>query len=285
MLALAVMAVLGAPKMDGPQMPFRAMIGPVIIAHRGGSLEAPENTVASIKHGVAAGADWQELDVTLSKDGKLSVIHDDTVDRTTNGHGAVTAMTFDKLRKLDAGNPKWADYVVKTLEKQGVPPPSFGTKYKGEKLPSLMDVLKVPDAQLMVEMKKYPNATALANATVDEVRKASMEGRVILASFEQDLLLAANLRDSGLPLLGLAEDEAGIKTMLNLPITVLGVNVENAEKALELAPKKVAVWIWTVYSPAEAKRLADLGVHGIITDAPTKILGELRKEPGIMVEK
>src|SRR5262249_22197327 len=158
-------------------------------------------------------------DVTLSKDGKLIVIHDDTVDRTTGGHGAVTAMTFEQLRKLDAGNPKWADYVLETLKKQNVAPPSFGTKFRGEKLPSLMEVLNVPDAQLMVEMKKHPNPTALANATCDEVRKPGMEGRVILASFEPELLLAANLRDSGLPLLGLAEDEAGIKKMLQMPIT------------------------------------------------------------------
>lgn len=260
-------------------MPFTALVGPVIVAHRGGSLEAPENTVASIRHGVAVGADWQELDVGLTKDNKLIVVHDDTLERTTNGTGNVAAYSFEQLRKLDAGNPKWADYVVERLTKEGITPPDFGEKYKGEKLPTLDEVLRVPDARLMIEMKKVSNVKALADQVCDAVRNNGMEGRVILASFEKDLLLQANLKDSGLPLLGLAEDEAGMREMLRMPIHVLGVSVELAELALQETPRGIAVWIWTVYSPQEARRLAELGVHGIITDAPTRILAEIRRPP------
>ena len=92
-----------------PPAPFAAVgVGPLIIAHRGGSLEAPENTLAAFRHGVAAGSDWQELDVTLSSDGQLVVIHDDDLDRTTNGSGPVGKKTWADLQKLTAGQPNWS---------------------------------------------------------------------------------------------------------------------------------------------------------------------------------
>ncbi len=267
-------------------MPFKALVGPVIIAHRGGSLEAPENTLASLKHGVAIGADWQELDVTLTKDEKLIVIHDDTLERTTEGSGPVITKKLEELRKLHAGDPKWADYVVERLAKMGIEAPSFAGKYPEEKLPTLEEVLRIDGAQLMIEMKAHPDPKALAFATVDAVHAANMGGRVVLASFEAPLLLQANLRDSSMPLLGLAEDVKGIEAMLKLPISVLGVSVELAEEALRMTPQGIAVWIWTVYTPADARRLAELGVHGIITDAPTTVLAEIRKEPtDLMVER
>lgn len=267
-------------------MPFKALVGPVIIAHRGGSLEVPENTVASLTHGVKVGADWQELDVTLTKDQKLIVIHDDTLERTTNGTGQVIQQNLADLRKLDAGNPKWADYVVERLAKMGIEAPSFAGKYPGERLPTLDECLQIPNAQIMIEMKAHPNPKALAFATVDAVHANNMAGRVVLASFEAPVLLEANLRDSSMPLLGLAEDVKGIETMLRLPIAVLGVSVELAEEALRLTPQGIAVWVWTVYTPEDARRLAELGVHGIITDAPTKVLAEIRKEPSsLMVEQ
>lgn len=276
-LALSAVVACKTPGSGGPQVPFKALVGPVIIAHRGGSLEAPENTVASLKHGVAVGADWQELDVTLTKDNQLIVIHDDTLERTTNGVGPVTNKTLAELKKLDAGNPQWADYVVERLGKMGIQAPSFAGKYPDERLPTLDEVLRIPDAQLMIEMKAHPDVKGLANATVDAVHAANMSGRVVLASFEAPLLLQANLRDSSMPLLGLAEDVKGIETMLRLPISVLGVSVELAEQALAMTPQGIAVWIWTVYTPAEARRLAELGVHGLITDAPTPVLAEIRK--------
>ncbi|MBC7793950.1 MAG: hypothetical protein H7Z43_09590 [Clostridia bacterium] len=278
-------AACGATGAGGPQLPFTALVGPVIVAHRGGSLEAPENTLASIRHGVTVGADWQELDVTLTRDNKLIVIHDDTLQRTTNGTGNVAAQTLEQLRKLDAGNPRWADYVVEHLTKEGLNAPVFGDQYKGERLPTLDEVLRVPDARLMIEMKKVNDAKSLAVQVCDAVRNSGMEGRVVLASFEKDALLEANLKDSGLPLLGLAEDEKGMKEMLRMPIAVLGVSVELAEKALEETPRGIAVWIWTVYSSAEARRLAELGVHGIITDAPTRILAEIRKPSDVGFER
>mgnify|MGYP001430339796 CR=1 FL=1 len=71
------------------QPPFRAIVGPVLIAHRGGALEVPENTLAGVRHAIAVEADWIEIDVTLSRDDQVVVIHDTTLERTTNGTGPV----------------------------------------------------------------------------------------------------------------------------------------------------------------------------------------------------
>ena len=76
---------------------------PLAIAHRGGAAEVPENTLAAFRHALALGIRWFELDVQLSRDGVPVVIHDNTVDRMTNGTGEVGALTFEELRHLDAG--------------------------------------------------------------------------------------------------------------------------------------------------------------------------------------
>src|SRR5215212_3812774 len=77
------------------------------IAHRGGSTSAPENTLAAFRNAITQGADWLEFDVQMTKDGALVVIHDETVDRTTDGTGAVAEMTLEQIRRLDAG--RWFD--------------------------------------------------------------------------------------------------------------------------------------------------------------------------------
>src|SRR5690348_8923683 len=83
--------------------PYVAHDGPLFFAHRGGSLLAPENTLPAFKQGVACGADALELDIQTTSDGELVVIHDPTVDRTTDGSGPVAAYTLEKLQRLDAG--------------------------------------------------------------------------------------------------------------------------------------------------------------------------------------
>src|SRR5215208_4237927 len=117
--------------------------GPFIIAHRGGSLEAPENTLASFKHAVDVGAKFVELDVQMSSDGVLVIIHDETLDRTTTGSGPVANLTFDELQTFDAGVKK-------------------GEQYTGEKIPTLREVLDLCIAAgvgVVIELKSpdlYP---------------------------------------------------------------------------------------------------------------------------------
>src|SRR5437762_2604182 len=110
---------------------------PMLIAHRGGSLEAPENTLSAFRHAIAIGAKYVELDVQLSRDGVLVVIHDETLDRTTNGAGPVGAYSYEELRRLDAGS-------------------HFGRQYGGETNPTLREVLELcasEDMGVVVELK------------------------------------------------------------------------------------------------------------------------------------
>ncbi len=121
--------------------PFAGVTGPVIVAHRGGSLEAPENTLAAVKHGIEVGSDWQEIDVQLSKDQRVVVMHDDTLDRTTNGSGPVGEVLAVDLQQLTAGQPNWSAKVKVRLKALGVSEPAFGDRFARETVPSLEQVL------------------------------------------------------------------------------------------------------------------------------------------------
>src|SRR5918911_3997990 len=111
-----------------------------VVGHRGAMGHCPENTPASFERGLELGADWIELDVHLSRDGALVVIHDETVDRTTNGHGAVRDHTLAELEALDAGS--W-----------------FGADYAGQRIPTLDEVLtwaRRRDTIVDIEIKNAP---------------------------------------------------------------------------------------------------------------------------------
>ena len=269
------------PALMKPKPPFTAVVGPLVIAHRGGSLEAPENTVAAVRHGTQAGAEWIEIDVTLTSDGEVVVIHDDTLERTTNGKGEVTAKSLKELQALYAGRPGWSKGGRMRLGALGLTPPDFGERFADARVPSLREVLAETDARLMIELKKYPRPEKLVDAVLRVVYEANAAGRVGLGSFEADMLWAAYNRDPSISLIGIAESESEIKAMFNLPITVIAVDTDLAEFALLSRPSQLAVWCWTAYTPEQALALRDLGVNGIITDAPAAVLPELRKPPPV----
>ena len=117
-----------------------------VIAHRGASAYAPENTIAAFGLAHEMGADWFELDCTLTRDDEIIVIHDDTVDRTTDGTGRVVELTLEDLKKLDAGT--WKD-----------------PKYAGERLPTLLESLNFARDRIgvYIEIKDSDDDTALRN--------------------------------------------------------------------------------------------------------------------------
>jgi len=169
---------------------------PLFIAHRGYSASYPENTLAAFNGAIDAGAHMIELDVCLSKDRHLVVIHDETVDRTTNGTGAVRALTLDQLGRLDAGS--WFD-------------PRFNT----ERLPTLARVLDAAKGHLLVNIEIKPEAfekegpaDAVERQVLNLVREKNMLDEVLVSSFEW--LMLGNLRklESGIALGLLAEAPA-----------------------------------------------------------------------------
>ena len=265
---------------------YAGVAGPLIIAHRGGALEAPENTMPAFEHGLKVGADWLELDVTLSADGEVVVIHDDTLERTTDGEGAVSAQPLAALRALDAGRPTWTDAQKERLALFNVPLPEFGDRFAGTPVPTLAEVLKLPGARIMIEMKKVPpqQVRELAQKTVAAVADAGAHDRVILGSFETDLLWAVNDIDPSLALIGIGESIEEIEAHLALPVTALAVRMDHVRDARAMAPPNVAVWAWTAYSGEMASAAVEQGANGVITDAPTEVIRTLRPEPSLYLE-
>ncbi|MUK87387.1 glycerophosphodiester phosphodiesterase [Ornithinibacillus sp. L9] len=140
-----------------------------IIAHRGSAGTHPENTMAAFREAERVGADGIELDVHLTKDGKLAVIHDETVDRTTNGSGHVKDFSLTELQRLDAGS-------------------SFSKQFTGERIPELADVLSwVKEKNLLVniELKNvfYLEYPGLEEKVLAEVERFNVKGQTIISSF------------------------------------------------------------------------------------------------------
>lgn len=147
---------------------------PKIIAHRGASGYAPENTMSSFRKALSMNADGIELDVHLTKDGHLVVCHDERVDRTTDGKGFIKELTLSEIRQLDAGS--W-----------------FNEQFKGERIPVLeevFDLIKCKDILLNIELKSGPIFyDGIENQVIDMIRKYKMEERTIVSSFNHYSLI------------------------------------------------------------------------------------------------
>src|SRR3989304_10409901 len=147
---------------------------PLIFAHRGASAYAPENTLAAFRLALEHGADGIELDAKLSADGQVVVIHDQTVDRTTDGHGRVNQLTLTQLRQLDAGFCK-------------------GAAFKGERIPTLAEVLEMLGDRLIIniELTNYDSPQdGLPEKAAELVRAGHLEQSVLFSSFLPSNLLA-----------------------------------------------------------------------------------------------
>lgn len=293
-LFCAALASCATPQMTRPALPFAAPHGPLVIAHRGGSLEAPENTLEAFKRALELGVDWLELDVHLAADGQLVVIHDFSLERTTDGVGHVGDSSAADLQAHFAGAPEASAGQKKYLEMLSVAEPNFADKFSGARIPTLAEVLALPDARLMIELKvadedeqeKFGDTDirALASALVAAVDKADARERVIIGSFSTDALWAVHDLEPSLPLIGIADTDTGLDAMLALPVSVLGVRMDYLATALKKAPPRVAVWTWTMYSPQMVEMAYQQGAHGIIADIPAAAMAHLRKPPELYIE-
>lgn len=255
---------------------------PLIIAHRGGSLEAPENTVDSIRHGVATGAEWQEVDVGLSADDECVVFHDDTLERTTQTQGALAQLPIAALTALPAGRPGWDSQVRRVLKGLGVTPPDFGDAYAHTTVPTLHDILAVPGARLMLELKTTPKPQVLVRAVVRALEQAGAQERVAWGSFDLAVLAQMQKIAPQVPRIGICENPEMLPDLLALDVSVLAVDVSLVAAARAAAAHAshgsgaeaphVAVWTWTVYTEAVAVQLARQGADGLIADIPQALV-------------
>ena len=241
---------------------------PIIFAHRGDSAHAPENTITAFEMAAKKGATAIELDVNLSADKQVVVIHDSTVDRTTNGRGKVRSMPYNALRELDAGE-------------------KFSQQYRGEHIPTLNEVFETLGKQIFinVELKDYaapddelvPNVVAL-------VQEYGLQDSVMFSSFFPNNLLRAKrlLPEVSCGLLALGD-------ILGWPARTFGYlrkeyaafhpNLRNVTfdlvNRVHAAGKRVHVY--TVNNVDDIKRLVGIGVDGMFTDDPGQALQVLGK--------
>jgi glycerophosphoryl diester phosphodiesterase len=242
--------------------------GPLLIAHRGGSLLAPENTMPAFHSGLGAwNADMVELDVHATADGRCVVIHDPTVDRTTDGTGAVAELTMARLAELDAGYRFTPD--------GGITHPFRG---QGIHVPAIEEVLEAfPDARLTVEVKSGAAQAPLFAAirrfgaahrviaagmhAVDRTLFRSYEGAVSASTDDVRAFWMAHR----LHLAGLVRLNADV---VQVPEEHEGTPVVTPRFVRALHAQGVPVHVWTVNEEAAMHALLDRGVDGIVTDRP-----------------
>jgi glycerophosphoryl diester phosphodiesterase len=249
---------------------------PSVIGHRGACGELPENTIASFGLAVAQGAVILETDVHATRDGALVLIHDEVLERTTNGRGRVVDHSLAELRALDAGH---------RFDPAG--DSSFPFRGRGFQIPTLEETLEAfPKLHFNVEIKEH--GAVLIEGTVNAVRKAGREESVLLAAAEDPIMhdLRAYLARCGArPAVGASTGDvlAFVRSALD------GIAPPPGPMALQVPPDfggrplvtrefvthahrhGLFVHVWTVNQPAEIERLFDLGVDGVMSDFPARV--------------
>jgi glycerophosphoryl diester phosphodiesterase len=240
-----------------------------IIAHRGASRAAPENTLAAFRLAWEMGSDAIELDLHLASDGQLVVIHDSDTRRTTGVAGPVGSLTLEQIRRLDAGS--WKD-----------------PRWKGERIPTLREVLDLTPKgkQVVVELK---DSAALLGPLAREIARANLESdRIILIGFDHALMVEAKGRFPAHPIFWLYEfpenlqpadwracREALISQARRGGLDGLDLEahpVVDAAFVREIHAAGLKVLAWTVNDLPEASRLIAAVVDGITTDVPDLLL-------------
>ncbi|WP_327111223.1 glycerophosphodiester phosphodiesterase family protein [Streptomyces sp. NBC_01341] len=246
-----------------PQSYIRPAGAPLtVIGHRGASSAAPENTLVSQEIARRGGADFIENDVQPSKDGVPYILHDATVDRTTDGTGPVRSLTSTQLDALDAGS--W-----------------FAPHYKGARVPTLaaqLDDLRTRGGDLLLEIKGA-HTKAEVSTIVDTIRSHAMTGRVFVQSFEVDALRYTHELAPDLPLGLLRSTLDADPVALAKELHLAAYNPEDGalgkkpSVVADLHKAGVAVMVWTVDDADRWKALESAGVDGIITNRPTELSG------------
>ncbi|SCG53795.1 glycerophosphodiester phosphodiesterase family protein [Micromonospora halophytica] len=233
-----------------------------VIAHRGASAAAPENTLVAQEVARRASADWIENDVQPSRDGVPFVLHDTTVDRTTDGVGRIRDLTAAQLKALDAGS--W-----------------FAPQYAGEKLPTLAEQLadlRTRGGNLLLEIKGAHTRDEVARI-VEVIRAERMTSRVFIQSFEVDALRHTRDLAPELPLGLLRGSLDADPVALARQLGLTAYNPSGAALAArpdvvrQLHDAGVAVLVWTIDSPHQWQSLEQADVDGIITNRPAELAG------------
>ncbi|MEV9650479.1 glycerophosphodiester phosphodiesterase [Bacillus aerius] len=229
-----------------------------IIAHRGSSSAAPENTIAAFDVAVEQGADYIELDVQMTMDQHVVVIHDDTVDRTTNGNGLVKSYTLDQLKKLDAGS--WFDH-----------------QYTNERIPTLQEILERYSQRIgiLIEIKHPKRQIGIEKAVARIINRFAYSRHIMIQSFDVHALQRIKTFAPSLRTALIIKPDAFKLTKRKLTTYSSFANGLNMKKTMinkwwidRIHSFGMEVFIWTVKDQKTADRIKKYPIDGVVTDNP-----------------
>lgn len=238
-----------------------------IIAHRGSKGTHPENTLAAYREAVRVGSDGIELDVHVTKDGELVVIHDETIDRTTNGHGAIQDLTLAQIKSVSAG--EW-----------------FGESFKDEKIPTLQEVFDLLlelqftgllNIELKTDIIEYEG---IVEKCVALQEKMSVPFSICYSSFNPKSIIHMKELRPQQEVAFLFEKEE----MISYPFTMIKPeawhpDIRLLHEAIQQNTEQLPFRVWTVNTEPDMKRCFELQIEAIFTDYPEKAI-QLQKELG-----
>ncbi|MFC1996715.1 glycerophosphodiester phosphodiesterase [Chloroflexota bacterium] len=252
----------------------------LVIAHRGGRRLWPENTLYAYQKAAELGVDVIEMDLHSTQDGALVMMHDDTVDRTTDGNGAIQDHSLAALQALDAGY-NWSDDDGATYPYRG----------QGIVVPTLEEVFAtLPDARMNIEIKQ--TTPSIIQPLCEMIRDHGMTERVLIASFDQDTIRAFR---SACPEVATTAGEDEVLMLYGLSFVYLGYLYSPSAEAVQVPEQREPIYVliprfveaaqgrnmdlhvWTVNEVDDMQRMLDSGVDGMITDYPDRLLDLLAR--------
>jgi glycerophosphoryl diester phosphodiesterase len=259
--------------------PYFDIPRPHLFGHRGASAEAPENTLPSFARALEHGVPYLELDCHATRDGEVVVLHDAELERTTDGQGLVSELSFAELERLDAGYRFTFDGH------------SFPFRGTGVRVPRFAEVLKAfPGTRLNLEVKQAE--PPIAAEVVRLVRRANASGRILLASAEEPILAEIVALDPGTALGSSTVDviefvkaaaESRLESFvprghaLQIPPDAFGRPLVTRELVQAAHALGLFVHVWTINEADEMRRLLALGVDGLMSDFPGLLVATARR--------
>ncbi|MDI6803328.1 MAG: glycerophosphodiester phosphodiesterase family protein [Bacteroidota bacterium] len=232
---------------------------PIVIAHRGASVTAPENTIAAFKKAIDEGTHAIELDVRLSHDNEVVVIHDSRLERTTSGRGKVEDFDLEGLKNFDAGS--W-----------------FNPKYSVEVIPTLEEVFKLVNKKvgINIEIKqKIKNKNKIINSCVELAHKYKLNKSLLITSFEHSLVKKVKQLDSTLmtgiiysPVIHLVNNPISLAKQYLADVIVVSRNYLRERMVIDAHKEKKMIFVYTIENRNHFDSMVNLNVDGIITNVP-----------------
>lgn len=257
---------------------------PLTFAHRGGAAAWPENTLEAFRSALSLGCSHLETDLRVTRDGEIVLMHDARVDRTTNGTGEVSTYTLAELQRLDAGYRFSPDGV------------SFPWRGRGLTVPTFAELCALgPAARFNVEIKER-SALDLPRALVSCIERHGVAERIVVAAERHELVRDFRRLSGGKVATSASRREClrfwfasrlGLTSFLPLPYQALQIPVRVGSATLvtpgllDAAHREgLAVHVWTIDDPGEMRRLLDLGVDGLMSDHPERLMAVVLERSG-----